>query len=57
MKLKPLKPAKPPRSLEKCGLHPLIHTFLKFNLEQNIESIKKAEQVKECDEEKDRTNS
>jgi hypothetical protein len=26
----------PPRSLEKCGLHPLIHTLLEFNLPQDI---------------------
>jgi len=25
----------------KCGLHPLIHTLLKFNLPQDIESINK----------------
>jgi hypothetical protein len=28
-----------------CGLHPLIHTLLEFNLAQDVESIKKAEQV------------
>ena len=26
----------PPRSLEKCGLHPLIHTLLEFTLAQYI---------------------
>ncbi len=25
-----------PRSLRKCGLHPLIHTLLKFNLAQDF---------------------
>ena len=40
-----------------CRLHPLIHTLLEFTLSQDIESIKEAEQVKERDEEKDRTHS
>jgi hypothetical protein len=26
------------REVAKCGLHPLIHTLLKFNLPQDIES-------------------
>ena len=31
----------PPRSLEKCGLHPLIHTLLEPNLAQDIEKTTK----------------
>ena len=30
-----------------CGLHPLIHTLLKFNLAQNIERINKRSQSSE----------
>ena len=30
----------PPRSLKKCGLHPLIHTFLELNLAQDLEKKK-----------------
>ena len=30
-----------PRSLRKCGLHPLIHSLLEFNLAQDIESLNK----------------
>ena len=29
----------PTRPLWNCGLHPLIHTLLEFNLPQDIESI------------------
>jgi len=33
-----------PRSEQKWRLHPLIHTFIKFNLVQDIEIIIKARQ-------------
>ena len=31
-----------------CGLHPLIHTLLKFNLAQDIESIESRAEAPQC---------